>query len=124
MSDVEVKREEVLTRDEVAGRLAALAAALAGSEKVEVTFGATKLEVHVPDEVRCEIEIEVDDDEVELEVELKWSLGKRSAAPATKAPTKAATKPATKAAAKPRARTAAAGRVSPRGGRRGRGTAS
>lgn len=104
MSDVEVTREELLTRGEAAERLAALAAALAGGEKVEVTLGATKFAVHVPDEVRCEIEIEVDDDEVELEVELKWSLGKKTA--------------------KPRAKTAAAGRVSTRGGRRARGTAS
>jgi amphi-Trp domain-containing protein len=115
MSDLEVTREEVLSRDEAAKRLAALAAALADGEKVEVAFGATKLEMRVPDEVRCEIEIEVDDDEVELEVELKWSLGKRSKAAAAEA--------TTKAAAKPRTRTAA-GRVSPRGGRRARGTSS
>jgi amphi-Trp domain-containing protein len=76
MSDVEVKRAEVLTRDEAARRLAALAEALAGGEKVEVALGASTLKVHVPDEVRCEIEIEVDDDEVELELELKWTLAK------------------------------------------------
>jgi amphi-Trp domain-containing protein len=86
MSDVEVKRAEVLTRDEAARRLAALAEALSGGEKVEVALGASTLKVHVPDEVRCEIEIEVDDDEVELELELKWTLAK----PAKSA---AATKP-------------------------------
>ncbi|HEV7648678.1 MAG TPA: amphi-Trp domain-containing protein [Actinophytocola sp.] len=121
MSDLEVTNKELLTRDEAAQRLTALAAALAGGEKVEVTLGATRLEIRVPDEVRCEIEIEVDDDEVELEVELKWSLGKRSAAPV-----KPAAKPAVKPAAKPATpsrRTAAAAKVSARGGRRGRGTA-
>jgi amphi-Trp domain-containing protein len=110
MSDVEVSREEQLTRAEVAERLAALAAALAGDEKVEVAFGATKLELHVPDEVRFELEIEVEDGEVELEIELKWSL----AGPAAAAPTKQA--PA-KQAAKPRGRTAAARRVRKPGGR-------
>lgn len=107
MSDVEVKREELLTRDEAAGRLAALAAALADGEKVEVALGASTVKVHVPDQVRCAIEIEVDDDEVELELELKWSLGKKAAR---------AAKPA--AAAKP----ATTRRVSTPGGRRARGT--
>jgi amphi-Trp domain-containing protein len=89
MSDVEVSREELLTRADVAERLAALAAALAGDEKVEVAFGATKLELHVPDEVRCELEIEVDDGEVELEIELKWSLARSAAKPAAKTRTAA-----------------------------------
>jgi len=97
MSDMEVTREELLTREEAAKRLTALAEALAGGEKVEVALGATRLTVRVPDKVRCEIEIEISDDEVELEVELKWPLGKQ--------------------AAKPRTRTAAARRVSSRGGR-------
>ncbi len=100
MSDVEVKRAELLTRAEAARRLAALAAALADGEKVELALGASTLKVHVPDQVRCEIEIEIEDDEVELELELKWSLAK----PAAK-------------------KTAATRRVTPAAGRRGRGTA-
>jgi amphi-Trp domain-containing protein len=100
MSDMEVTREELLTRAEAAERLATLAAALAGGEKVAIALGATRLEVHVPDQVRCEIELEVDGDEVELEVELRWSLGGR-----------------------PAKGTPAAARVSRPGGRRGRGTA-
>lgn len=99
MSDVEVKREELVTREEAAHRLAALAAALADGEKVEVALGASTVKVHVPDQVRIEIEIEIDEDEVELELELKWSL------------------------AKPAARkTAAASRVSAPAARRARGT--
>jgi amphi-Trp domain-containing protein len=112
MSDVEVKREELLTRAEAAHRLAALAAALADGGKVEVALGASTLKLHVPDQVRCEIEIEVDEDEVELELELKWSLAK----PAATAKATPATKTTTK-------RTAAAGRAAPPAAtRRARGT--
>jgi amphi-Trp domain-containing protein len=73
LSDVEVSRTETLSRSEDARRLAALAAALADGGHVEVELGASKLKLHVPDHVRCEIEVEVDGDEVELELELKWS---------------------------------------------------
>lgn len=84
MSDVEVKREETLSRDEAAQRLAALAAALADGGKVELALGASTVKVHVPDEVKIEVELEIDGDEIELEVELKWSNGQpaRSAAAA------------------------------------------
>lgn len=87
MSDVEVKREETLTRAEAAQQLAALAAALADGEEVSLALGASTVKVHVPDQVRCEIEIEIDSDEVELEVELKWHTGER-AANSRKAPAK------------------------------------
>lgn len=84
MSDVEVKRTETLTRHEAAERLSALAAALAKGGHVEVALGASKLKLHVPDSVRCEVEVEVDGDEVELELELKWSTTPEPA-PATPA---------------------------------------
>jgi amphi-Trp domain-containing protein len=74
VSDVEVSRTETLTRHEAARRLSALAAALDDGGRVEVELGASKLTLHVPDHVECEVEVEVDGDEVELEVELKWSL--------------------------------------------------
>jgi amphi-Trp domain-containing protein len=84
MSDVEVKREEILTREDAAQRLAALAAALADGDEVQLTLGATTVKVHVPDEIRLEVEIEIDGNGVELEVELKWATGERatSAGPA------------------------------------------
>ena len=81
MSAVEVKREETLSRDEAAQRLAALAAALADGEDVKLPLGASTVKVHVPDEVRVEVEVEIDGDEVELEVELKWSPGKPARKP-------------------------------------------
>ncbi|MBP2328701.1 amphi-Trp domain-containing protein [Kibdelosporangium banguiense] len=73
MSTLEVTRQELLTRDEAARRLSALAAALANGEKVEVALGSSSVKIHVPDHVRCEIEVEVDREDVELEVELKWT---------------------------------------------------
>lgn len=72
MSTLEVKREELLTREEAANRLSTLAAALAAGEKVLVPLGGSNVKMHVPDHVRCEIELEVDGDEIEMEVELKW----------------------------------------------------
>jgi amphi-Trp domain-containing protein len=109
MSDVEVKREEMLTRDEAAHRLAA---ARADGDRVEVAMGAGTLKVHVLDQVRCEIELEVDDNEVELELELKWSLAK----PRASVPTNSS--PVTRTAA----RKNATSRVSTPAARRARGT--
>ncbi|MGB3440878.1 MAG: amphi-Trp domain-containing protein [Actinophytocola sp.] len=86
MSDIEVKREETLTRAEAAKRLAALAEGLADGGAVEFALGASTVKVHVPDKVRVEVEIEIDGDEVELEVELKWHTGKAApSAPAAPA---------------------------------------
>ena len=90
MSDVEVSRTESLTRHEAARRLSALAAALADGGRVVVELGASKLTLHVPDHVECEVEVEVDGDEVELE--LKWSTAPAPADPP--AETSARAKPA------------------------------
>lgn len=79
MSDIEVKREDTLTRAEAAQRLAVLAEGLANGGTVEFALGASTVKVHVPDEVRCEVEIEIDGDEVEFEVELKWTTRKPKA---------------------------------------------
>jgi amphi-Trp domain-containing protein len=93
VSDVEVSRTESLTRHEAARRLSALAAALADGGRVVVELGASKLTLHVPDHVECEVEVEVDGDEVELELELKWSTAAKPADPpsATSARAKTAT---------------------------------
>ncbi|WP_326834873.1 amphi-Trp domain-containing protein [Amycolatopsis rhabdoformis] len=93
MSDVEVKREETLSREDAARRLATLAEALQAGGKIEIALGASTVKVHVPDEVAIEVEVEIDGREVELEVELKWSTGKpagggRAAAARRRAPAK------------------------------------
>ena len=104
MSDVEVSRTESLTRHEAARRLSTLAAALADGGRVEVELGASKLTLHVPDRVECEVEVEVDGDEVELELELKWSTAPAAVAdPPTDPPAEGPVR--TKPAAR-RARTA------------------
>jgi amphi-Trp domain-containing protein len=73
VADVELEQKELLTRQEAATRLSALAKALADGGEVEIELGATTVKLHVPDQVRTEFEIEVDGDEIELELELKWS---------------------------------------------------
>jgi amphi-Trp domain-containing protein len=73
VADVELEQKELLTRQEAATRLSALAKALADGGEVEIEFGATTVKLHVPDQLRTEFEIEVDGDEIELELELKWS---------------------------------------------------
>ncbi len=75
MSDVEVTHSERVSRADTATVLSALADALAGDGKVELTLGATTIQVHVPDEVRCKVEVEIDRDELEFEIELHWSTG-------------------------------------------------
>jgi amphi-Trp domain-containing protein len=92
MSDVEVSRTESLSRREAARRLAMLAEALADGGHVEVELGATRLKLHVPDEIRCEIEVEIDGEEIELELELKWSTAPVPVEHAAEGPAK--TKPA------------------------------
>jgi amphi-Trp domain-containing protein len=73
VADVELEQKELLTRQEAATRLSALAKALADGGEVEIELGATTVKLHVPDQLRTEFEIEVDGDEIELELELKWS---------------------------------------------------
>jgi amphi-Trp domain-containing protein len=73
VSDVEIKRTEMLTRHEAADQLAALASALRESGRVEMALGNSTLKLHVPDHVRYEVELEIEEDELELELELKWS---------------------------------------------------
>ena len=72
MDLLEITEKERLSREEVAGRLHALADALARHNEVEFERGGLRFKVHVPDEVDFKLEIEIGDDERELEVELKW----------------------------------------------------
>lgn len=73
MSDVEVTYEERMARADTARVLSALAKALAGDGKAELTLGPTTVQVTVPAEVRCKVEVEIDRDELEFEIELRWS---------------------------------------------------
>ncbi len=93
MADIEVKREQELSRHEAAGRLRAFAAALDDGGAVEIDLGGGTVKLHVPEMVRAELEIELDGNEVELEMELKWSTGN-----ATRRGTRRRSKPAATAA--------------------------
>ncbi|MDQ4118512.1 MAG: amphi-Trp domain-containing protein [Actinomycetota bacterium] len=73
MSDVEVTHAQRTTRADAARVLSALAKALAGDGKAELTLGSTTMQVQVPGEVDCKVEVEIDRDELEFEIELRWS---------------------------------------------------
>jgi amphi-Trp domain-containing protein len=72
MELVEISEKQQLSREEAAGRLHALADALAKHNEVEFERGGMRIKVHVPDQVSFKLEVEVEDDGSELEVELTW----------------------------------------------------
>jgi amphi-Trp domain-containing protein len=72
MELVEISEKQQLSREEAAGRLHALADALAKHNEVEFERGGMRIKVHVPDQVSFKLEVEIEDDEGELEVELGW----------------------------------------------------
>src|SRR5215212_7174891 len=73
VSDVKIEQKQVLSRQEVARFIAALAEGLGDDGKVTVQLGSSTLELSVATQVDCELEVAVDGDEIELELELKWS---------------------------------------------------
>ncbi|MBS1679639.1 MAG: amphi-Trp domain-containing protein [Actinobacteria bacterium] len=73
MSNFEVEKREIISRDEAATRLRRIANLLSGSgEEVNFERGEMKFKLSIPDEVQWKVELELDDDENELEIELKW----------------------------------------------------
>jgi amphi-Trp domain-containing protein len=72
MDIFEVEQTETLRREEVAGRLHALADMLARHNDIDFERAGMKITVHVPDEVQLKVELEIETDERELEIELKW----------------------------------------------------
>lgn len=82
MSDVKVKHEVVLSRQEAARWFADLASALAGEGAVSLDLAGSTVKLAVPDRLRCEAEVEVEGDEVEVEFELTWSTAAPAAVPA------------------------------------------
>src|SRR5689334_16038742 len=81
MSDVKVKHEVELSRQEAARWLSQLAAALDGDGDVSLDLAGSTVKLSVPSRVRCEAEVEVDGDEVELELEFTWSTAVPAAVP-------------------------------------------
>src|SRR5215211_4294110 len=82
VSDVKIEQKQVLSRQEAARFIAALAEGLGDEGRVAVQLGSSTLELSVASQVDCELEVAVDGDEIELELELKWSTSVRSSAEA------------------------------------------
>jgi amphi-Trp domain-containing protein len=72
MDLIEVKEKQLLSREEAAARLRALADKLAKENDIEFDRSGLRVTVHVPDEVHLKLEFEIGDDGSELEVELTW----------------------------------------------------
>ena len=77
MSDVKIEQKQVLSRQEAARFIAALAEGLGDEGRVTVRLGSSTLELSVASQLDCELEVAVDGDEIELELELKWSISGR-----------------------------------------------
>jgi amphi-Trp domain-containing protein len=77
VSDVKIEQKQVLSRQEAARFIAALAEGLGDDGRVTVRLGSSTLELSVASQVDCELEVAVDGDEIELELELKWSTSGR-----------------------------------------------
>jgi amphi-Trp domain-containing protein len=62
-----------MSREEAAGKLHALADALAKNNSVEFQRAGRDITVRIPDEVNLKVEVELGDEgENELEIELTW----------------------------------------------------
>ena len=71
------EQKQVLSRQDAARFIAALAEGLGDDGRVTVQLGSSTLELSVASQVNCELEVAVDGDEIELELELKWSISRR-----------------------------------------------
>jgi amphi-Trp domain-containing protein len=68
---IEVRDNEILSREAAAARLRRLADQLARHNQIEFVREGTRYSVTVPDEVTLKVEIEIGD-ESEIEFELTW----------------------------------------------------
>ena len=72
MDLVELKEKSVVSREEAAGRLRAIADELGSGNSIRIERDGIRFVAHVPDEVHLKIEFGVGDDESEFEIELTW----------------------------------------------------
>lgn len=72
MELVELKEKSVLSREDAAARLRAIADELSSGNSVRIEKDNLRFVAHVPDEVHLKVEFEVEDDGAELEIELTW----------------------------------------------------
>ena len=72
MDLVELQEKTVLSREQAAARLHAIADELASGNDIVLERDRLRFVARVPDEVHLKIEFEVEDDGAEFEIELKW----------------------------------------------------
>ena len=69
---MELKEKTVLSREEAAARLHAIADELASGNDVVIEREDMRFVAPVPDQVHLKVEFEIEDDGSELEIELTW----------------------------------------------------
>ena len=72
MDLIELQEKDVLSREQVAARLHAIADELAACNDIIMERSGLRFVAKVPDEVRLKIEFEISEDETEFEIELTW----------------------------------------------------
>jgi amphi-Trp domain-containing protein len=72
MDLIELQEKDVLSREQVAARLHAIADELAAGNDIIMERSGLRFVAKVPDEVRLKIEFEIEEDETEFEIELTW----------------------------------------------------
>jgi amphi-Trp domain-containing protein len=70
--ELELTEKSMLSREDAAARLHAIADELASGNDIVLERGQARFVAKVPDEVALKIEFEVEDDETEFEIELTW----------------------------------------------------
>ena len=69
---MELKEKTVLSREEAAARLHAIADELASGNDVVIEKEDMRFVAHVPDQVHLKVEFEIEDGGSELKIELTW----------------------------------------------------
>ena len=72
MELVELKEESMMSREEAAARLHAIADELASNNDLVVERERLRFVARVPDQVNLKVEFEIEDEGSELEIELTW----------------------------------------------------
>ena len=72
MDLLELKEKNVVSREEAAAQMHAIADELASGNDIVMERDHLRFVARVPDEVKLKIEFEVEDDGTEFEIELSW----------------------------------------------------
>jgi amphi-Trp domain-containing protein len=72
MDLMELQEKTVVSREEAAKQMHAIADELASGNDIVMQRDRLRFVAHVPDEVHLKIEFEVEDDGTEFEIELTW----------------------------------------------------